>query len=326
MPKKITVLLSILSFIAVHVGMAQPSTGSDSENQQIPYSDLNSWWSRSVKESRLIGGNEIIYFEPGPSSNEYQKIEGTINDLTPWASSNVRAEVGVAAANQSVYREERNGGYCARLETNLKKVVVLGIVNVKAIASGSIFLGEMEDPITDPKNPRQNTMMGIPFDNAPKALTFDYKLHIGQKRQKATGGLRVHNVDGADKAEVYMLLQNRSEDQNRNLKVTRVGTAWQRFGNSTDEWQNGYSILVKYGDASSSEGFEPYMNLISPDDPYYAYNSAGEKVAYHEEGWSDDTSSITHVILVFSASYQGSEFIGSADSRFWIDNIQLLYD
>lgn len=123
-----------------------------------------------------------------------------------------------------------------------------------------------------------------------------------------------------------MLLQSRTEDSDGNLKVKRVGTAWTRFDTSSDEWNNGYKIPVTYGDASKQTGFEPYMGLISEDDPYYALNSKGEKIAYTEEGWTDDVESITHIIMVFSASYQGGEFIGSADSRFWIDNIQLLYD
>ena len=205
--------LCVLLFLFLSLGLKAQKEGVETagNNEQIKYSNLDSWWSRTVKESRLIGGQEIIYFEPGPSADEYQNIEGTLDDLTPWATSNVRAEVGVAAANQSVYREPRSHGYCARLETNLKKVVVLGIVNVKAIASGSMFLGSMEDPITDPDNPRHNTFMGIPYSHAPAALAFDYKVQLGQKRLNATGGFRVKAIDGPDEAEVYMILQNRTD-------------------------------------------------------------------------------------------------------------------
>jgi len=315
-------------FLFLSLGLKAQKEGVETagNNEQIKYSNLDSWWSRTVKESRLIGGQEITYFEPGPSAAEYQNIEGTLDGLTPWATSNVRAEVGVAAANQSVYREPRGHGYCARLETNLKKVVVLGVVNVKAIASGSMFLGTMEDPITDPNNPRHNTFMGIPFTHAPVALAFDYKVQLGQKRQNATGGFRVKDIDGPDEAEVYMILQNRTEDEHGNLKVKRIGTAWQRFKQNQDTWVNGHQVPVIYGDATNHRDYQPFMNLISEADPYYAKNSQGKRVSYIEEAWCDDTSQITHAIIVFSASYEGGAYIGSPDSRLWVDNIQLIYD
>ncbi len=322
----------LLSTILVHISLIAPLIAQSVQNQnehkgqQIPYSDMDAWWSRYVKESMLIGGGEVIYYEPGPDSEDFQKIEGTIEHLTPWATSNVRAEVGVNAANQSVYHEKRGDGYCARLETKLKKVVVLGIVNVKAIASGSVFTGSMVDPITDPNNPRHNTLMGIPFNDAPSALSFDYKLIAGKNRKQATGGFKVKDIAGPDKAEVYMLLQSRKENADGSLTVKRVGSAWQRFEQSQEQWVNGYRMPVIYGDASKDRAFESYMDLISDDDPYYALNSKGQKVKYTEEGWSDNVNEITHVIIVFSASYQGGAYIGSPESKFWIDNIQLLYD
>ncbi|MBS2210337.1 PCMD domain-containing protein [Carboxylicivirga mesophila] len=321
-------LITSISFVSLvqivaQINVPQPVT---LKRAQISYSDMDSWWSRHVTESRLIGGSEVIYFEPGPDDERYQKIEGTIEHLTPWATSNVKAEVGVRAANQSVFREKRGDGYCARLETNLKKVVVLGIVNVKAIASGSIFTGSMVDPITDPNNPRHNTLMGIPFNEAPSALSFDYKLIAGQQRLQATGGFSVKKIAGADKSEVYMLLQSRKENPDGSLTVKRVGTAWQRFEQSKMQWINNYQIPVVYGDASQQPGFKPYMNLITDADPYYAINSKGQKVGYVESGWSNNADDITHIIIVFSASYEGGAYIGSPESKLWIDNIQLIYD
>ncbi len=297
------------------------------ENRQLKYSDMNSWWTREVKESGLIGGNTVLYAEPGPSDENFQKLDTPIPHLTPWASSNVKAHVkGITTGNEAVFYEERKGGYCARLETRLKSVVVLGIVNVKAIASGSIFTGSMLDPITDPDNPRHNTYMGVPFSEAPSALEFDYKTQIGEKREHATGGLRVRNADGPDKAEAYILLQNRTEDDDGNLIVKRVGTGWVRFEKSTKAWVNNYQVPIHYGDITNYPNFEEHMNLISHSDPYYALNSKNEVKEYAESGWSDRKDTITHIIIVFSSSYEGNKFIGSTDSKLWIDNINLKYD
>ncbi len=305
----------------MQLGLAQQQAG-----EQVQYGDMDSWWSRYVRESRFIGGAEVIYYEPGPDDAAYQKRDQPIEHLTPWASSNVRAEVGVTAANQSVFHEPRGNGYCARLETNLKKVVVLGIVNVKAIASGSLFTGRMVDPITEPDDPRHNTLMGIPFTSAPDALSFDYKLIAGQKRLQATGGFRVREVAGPDCAEVYMILQSRTEDSDGKLHVKRVGTAWQRLEKTTDGWVNDYRMPVIYGDARQHVTYRPFMDLIGDDDPYYALNSRGQSVSYVEEGWSDDKEAITHVIILFSASYEGGAYIGAPDSKLWIDNVRLVYN
>ncbi|WP_282036279.1 PCMD domain-containing protein [Saccharicrinis aurantiacus] len=292
---------------------------------QIKYSNMDSWWSRIVSESFLIGGADVHYFEPGPNDAKYQKLENTIDDYTPWSTSNVRAEVGVAAANQSVFQEKRGDGYCVRMETNLKKVVVLGVVNVKAIASGSMFLGDMVDPITETKNPRQNTLMGIPFTEKPKALNFDYKVNVGKDRLKATGGFKVEKVKGADEAEAYVLLQNRTEDSEGNLIVKRVGTAWKKFKDSSNGWVNNFSMPIAYGDITKQANYKSYMGLISSKDPYYALNSKGEKKKYTETAWANADDEVTHIIILFSASYDGGSFIGSPDSKLWIDNIKLEY-
>ncbi|MBS2100800.1 PCMD domain-containing protein [Carboxylicivirga linearis] len=318
--------LAVITFLlaCVFSSSAQQKEASFIQDGQIIYSDMDSWYSRKVKESVLIGGNEVVYYEPGPG--DYSNIDKQLPALTPWSSSNVYAEIGVSAANQSVFRERRGDGYCARLETRLKKVVVLGVVNVKAIASGSIFLGQMEDPVTQADNARLNTFMGIEFTRAPSALVFDYKSLIGKKRLKATGGFKVRDVDGPDMAEAYALLQNRTEDATGNLIVKRVGTAWQRFDQSQSSWVNAYQMPIIYGDATKSPNYQSYMNLISESDPYYALNSKGEVKKYAESGWTDNKEEVTHMIIVFSASYQGGSFLGSPESKLWIDNIRLKYD
>ena len=48
--------------------------------------------------------------------------------------------VGIVKTNNSVYRDKRDNGYCARLETHIESVKVLGMVNITVLAAGSIYL------------------------------------------------------------------------------------------------------------------------------------------------------------------------------------------
>ncbi|TAJ09426.1 glycoside hydrolase xylanase [Marinilabiliaceae bacterium JC017] len=315
-----------LVFLSQNKLYAQESVAFVQGDGQILYADMDHWWSRTFKESGLIGGKTIHYYEPGPAGDEYQKLDAPIPELTPWSTSNVKARVGVTAGNVSVYREPRGEGYCARLETNLKKVVVLGVVNVKAIASGSMYLGDMVDPITETGTPRHNTHMGIAFTGIPSALRFDYKAVVGQKRKMATGGFRVRDVKGPDMAEVIVLLQNRQEDENGNFSVKRIGTGWLRIAETTNQWIEGFEISIVYGDITSTGDYEPYMGLITHDDPFYAKNEKGKAVSYEESEWGNKTDGVTHLIVIFSASYQGGNYMGSPESKLWVDNVELVYD
>ena len=54
--------------------------------------------------------------------------------------------MGIVKTNTSVYPEQRGNGYCARLETHIECVKVLGMVNITVLASGSMFLGDMKEP------------------------------------------------------------------------------------------------------------------------------------------------------------------------------------
>ena len=47
---------------------------------------------------------------------------------SPWATSNVMARVAcITKTNTSVFPEKRGDGYCARMDTRMESVKVLGI-------------------------------------------------------------------------------------------------------------------------------------------------------------------------------------------------------
>ena len=54
-------------------------------------------------------------------------------------------------------------GFCARLDTRMESVKVLGIVDITVLAAGSMFLGTVHEPIKSTKNPNKMLQMGIPF-------------------------------------------------------------------------------------------------------------------------------------------------------------------
>lgn len=157
----------------------------------IRYGNFDSWLIRHIKESGIIGGNTKTLYEIAPNAtwnnnNPYKGSGGS-----PWATSNVLARVaGITKTNTTVYREARPGhGYCARLETHIEKCVVLGVVNIKVLAAGSIYLGHTQEPITSTSNPMSKLDAGIRFTQRPKALVFDYKVKLANSssRIKQTG-------------------------------------------------------------------------------------------------------------------------------------------
>ena len=108
---------------------------------------------------------------------------------------------------------------------------VLGLVNLKVLVAGSIYLGYNIEPIRNASNPYSKMEMGVPFSRRPKALRYDYKVEIpeGARRMRATG-TSSKQLEGSDNAEVYILLQRRWEDSEGNIYAKRVGTGRERYG------------------------------------------------------------------------------------------------
>lgn len=179
--------------------------------QFIPKGNFESWSSQSIKESGIIGGNTVTLMHIG----------------RPWGSSNVWAKVsGVTKTNVSVYRDTHPGhGHCAKLYTHIVEAKVLGIINIKVLAAGSIFLGSTLQPITDTKNPMAKLNAGLRFTKRPKAIVFDYKTHIVKgNRIRQNGITRGATVAGQDMADCILYLQKRWEDARGNIYAKRVGT------------------------------------------------------------------------------------------------------
>jgi hypothetical protein len=291
----------------------------------IKYGDMDQWITRKIHESGIIGGNTKLVYEIGPTKeidgNEpYKNMGGS-----PWGTSNVMAKVvGIVKTNNSVYKDARDHGYCARLETHIESVKVLGMVNITVLAAGSIYLGDMLEPITGTKNAEKNMNWGVPFTQRPKAVRYDYKVKMsGEKnRIRLTGFSKRGQVEGQDCAIAVFFLQKRTEAADGSITAKRVGTMVVKYDKDSDGWVNDATYEVLYGDITKHPSYNSEtMGLRARD---YARNSKGESVLIEETGWAAADENPTHMILQFSSSHGGA-FIGSPGNTLWIDNVKLVY-
>jgi hypothetical protein len=287
---------------------------------------MNNWENREIKESFLIGGATKNVYAVGPTDTIKGNNPYVAQGGSPWATSNEMAHVtGIYKTNVSVFPERRDDGFCARLDTHMEKVKVLGIIDITVLAAGSLFLGEVHEPIQSTKNPQQMLSSGIPFTGHPVAIRFDYnvKLADSENRIRATGFSKIKQSEGRDYPDVLLLLQQRWEDADGNVYAKRVGTMAVRFTESGD-WHNGATFPILYGDITSRADYDDErMGLQS--DYYYMVNSRGESVPIHEVGWAPADAVPTHLFLQFASS-NGGAYIGSPGNSLYIDNVALLYD
>lgn len=291
--------------------------------EPIPYGDFNNWVTRQVKESKILGGKVKTAYEIGPDktisgfNQPYRNLGGS-----PWATSNVYAKVaGIVKGVDAVAPVMAGGSKAARMEAKMEHLKVMGIVNMDVIVQGTIFLGEMVEPVSSTKNPLAKMAMGMPYAKRPKALVFDYSVDMPKEntRVKASGLGSVKTLQGRDKAEVYVLLQRRWEDENGNLYAKRVGTGRERYSASVP-WTKGHQLKIEYGDISSKPGYASWKGLLDGSKAYYARNSKGKLVPVHEVGWDSPDATPTHVMVMASSSC-GEPFIGTPGIVLTVDNM-----
>lgn len=305
------------------------TTDANGQNiQPIKYGDMNQWVTRHVKESAIIGGNTKTLYEIAPAKTWKQNAPYTNWGGSPWGPSNVMAKVsGITKTNVSVYRDSHPGhGFCAKLVTHIETCKVLGIVNIKVLAAGSIFLGETLEPITSTSNPMAKLDAGMKFTGKPKALVFDYRVKLSghPNRIKETGFSKVKTVAGIDMADCVCLLQKRWEDAKGNIWAKRVGTMVVRFAKTTNGWVENASFPIHYGDITRQQFYKPYMGLLTGNDIKWAKNSKGKMMPVKEIGWATANEAPTHMILQFDSSHGGA-YIGSVDNTLWVDNVRVEY-
>lgn len=294
----------------------------------IAFGHMNSWETRNIPESRLLGGNIKKLYEIAPNATVNGDIPYKNKGGSPWATSNVLAHVvGLTKGSAAVTPEQRSpGNRAAKLSTIIERCKAIGLINIDVLVGGSIFLGEMLEPVTSTNNPYSHMVMGVPFTGRPSALQLDYKVAMptADERVYSSGFGKKKTLPGRDNAEVYIILQRRWEDKNGNLYAKRVGTGRERYGASTAGWVNGHRIPVMYGDITSRPEYRDYMSLIPKDKSYYARNSHGEMVPVVEVGWDSSDAKPTHLLVMASAA-SGTAYVGTPGLTLWVDNLALVY-
>lgn len=308
----------ILTLIAISISM----WGSALRLEPIKYGNMENWVTRNITESKIIGGNPKTLYEIAPKTTitgnkAYSNMGGS-----PWATSNAFAKVcGVVKGSATVEPAQKGGSTVAKCASKMEHVKALGLVNMDVMVAGSIYLGEMSEPVSSTKSPYSKMEMGIPYTKRPKALVYDYAIDMpnDNTRVKSTGFSGKKTLQGRDNAEVYVLLQRRWEDKDGNIYAKRVGTGRERYNKSV-AWTKGHELPIHYGDITKESYYKPWMGLLDGEKAYYARNSKGKLVPVHEVGWDEANATPTHVLMMASSSC-GEAFIGTEGLTLYIDNI-----
>lgn len=314
-------------FTAIAAAVACATTAAETV-EPIEYGDMEQWVTRHIPESKVIGGQTKNLYEIAPTATVEGAVAYKNGGGSPWATSNVMAKVvGIVKGSNAVFPDTRdNGGHCCKLSTVMEQCKALGLVNMEVIVPGSIFLGQMLEPVKSTKNPYSHMEMGMPYTKRPVALQFDYKISMPEKSNRiyAPGLGSKKELSGHDNSEVYVILQRRWEDKDGNIFAKRVGTGREQYGKSTVGWVNAHRIPVKYGDITSDPDYKSYMGLIPEEKSYYARNSKGVMVPVKEVGWDAPDATPTHILVMASAG-SGEAYVGTPGLTMWVDNISLVY-
>lgn len=318
----------IFFFVAIFIASFNAYAQDDAVRKINEYGKFDTWCQREIKESGLIGGNtEYLYeFYGNPTDTlktGKEPYSGPADYL--WRTNNVLAVVaGVVKTNNTVYPEKRGEGYCARLETHIEEVKVLGMINMDVTCQGAILVGELPEPITTTKDPMAKVLYGIPFTGSPRAVKLDYKADVCHEVIRGTGFSKLKPMGYEDHAEITVMLQKRWEDEEGNVHALRVGTAIERIEEDVPEWVNGHELVIGYGDITSEPYYKEYMGLkTDPETAYHALNSKGRNVIIQEDGWAPVGTEPTHMMIHVISSC-GAAFYGGVGNTVWIDNVEVV--
>ncbi len=296
--------------------------------EPIKFGNFEQWVTRIIPESRIIGGNKKTLYEIAPTHTVEGNIPYKNEGGSPWATSNVLANVmGVVKGSNAVFPDVRSGGNkCCKLTTIMEHCKAAGIINIDVLVAGSIFLGEFQEPVKSTSDPYSKLEMGVPFTRRPKALRYDYKVTMPSTNERtySSGFGKKKTLKGHENAEIFIILQRRWEDADGNIYAKRVGTGRERYGASTPGWVNAHKLPIHYGDISKESWYKPWMGLITGEKAYYAKNSKGKMVPVQEIGWDDPDATPTHMLMMASAA-SGTAYIGTLGLTLWIDNVGLVF-
>lgn len=298
--------------------------------EPIPFGDMEQWTVRYIQESKLLGGNTKTLYCLDPTDTIHKNAPYVFGQHgNPWSTSNAYANViGIEKAAGTMSPEARSdGGTCCRLDVDMLGVRVMGMIDIQVLVAGTLFTGRNIEPITTAADPYQNIDFGVPFTKRPSALMFDYKCIIEQEHwvwyAKGMAKPKKKELENGDidEAEVYIYLQHRWEDEKGKIHSIRVGTGYERFSKSQEEWVNAHRVPIHYGDITTATWYKDYMGFKGMQ---RAMNSRGRITPIQEEGW-DGSLEPTHMVIVVTSGKMEA-FVGHENNTFWVDNICLVYE
>ncbi len=298
--------------------------------EPIPFGDMEQWTVRYIQESKLLGGNTKTLYCLDPTDTIHKNAPYIFGQHgNPWSTSNAYANViGIEKAAGTMSPEARSdGGTCCRLDVDMLGVRVMGMIDIQVLVAGTLFTGRNIEPITTAADPYQNIDFGVPFTKRPSALMFDYKCIIEQEHwvwyAKGMAKPKKKELENGDidEAEVYIYLQHRWEDEKGKIHSIRVGTGYERFSKSQEEWVNAHRVPIHYGDITTATWYKDYMGFKGMQ---RAMNSRGKITPIQEEGW-DGSLEPTHMVIVVTSGKMEA-FVGHENNAFWVDNICLVYE
>lgn len=265
-------------------------------------------------QAQLPNSSFDLWHEAEFGTTRYIDI-GANKDNKTWATGNQGAAfaigIGADADLPSVPHETATGKNAAQLTTQNMGDLAAAFGG-KGIAAGSIFTGIFEiGSVTD-----AHPVFGVPYTQTPVAFKVDYKYIPAEGLMNG----KLKPVEGEDAMDFYLILEKREGD-----KVKRLGVAWYRSSEEQSEWKS-LEVDIKYArNNRAPEGVEEYAKHV------LKYGHDGDITATNpnmmpEATWGDiATDKPTHILVVFTSSYQGDYFIGAPGSKLIVDNFELIY-
>ncbi|HCY00950.1 MAG TPA: hypothetical protein DG754_12495, partial [Bacteroidales bacterium] len=257
--------LSATRIIVSDYATVSPEVGEKQDfSQPIPYTVYAEDGSNKVyyvvmlrdgdgtSEFQLPNSNFNLWYETTHSTKKYFEIGRDANDKT-WGTGNkgiaVALSMGSNADFPSVPHETAPNQYATELTTQNMGALAAGILGgYKGVAAGNVFVGIFEVANLTNAHP----VFGYPYTEKPKAFQVDYTYTPAEGLLNG----KLKPVDGADKLDMYLILEKREENQ-----IKRLGVAWFRSGEPQTEWKT-IEKEIKYAHGDAPEGLEDYEKRV----------------------------------------------------------------
>ncbi len=226
-------------------------------HRQLQNSDFETWFDNK-------GMNGMMYKEIGWSY-----------ETSIWATANLGTSIYGKYGTQPVEHD-------VQIMTDSTKDIPL--------TAATLFTGKfnLAGATSNPTNPKEATIFGVPFKFKPTAMQFKYKYRAGNNYIQATlnnpsdifEGFTVRQIEGEDKCSIYAILERRNGDEVHEIAKAEL------FSESTEDIMQQVTVPFNY---------------ITDEEP-------------------------THITVVFTSSKDGDLWKGAVGSTLIIDNLELVYE